>query len=91
MARLLMNFVLLRSDFPIVTIPATHQEEYLARLKDADMGDLRPFVRFVLKCAGDSLQVRFLIDASDLTFRRAVGLYCTRIDQATYFSFWSKS
>lgn len=56
MARLLMNFVLLRSDFPIVTIPATHQEEYLARLKDADMGDLRPFVRFVLKCAGDSLQ-----------------------------------
>lgn len=45
-ARLLMNLILLRNGFPIVTIPVKERNVYFEYLQLANEGDERPFVRY---------------------------------------------
>lgn len=43
LARLLMNFILMRHDFPPIVIPLGKKEQYLRSLEQADTGDLELF------------------------------------------------
>ncbi|CAB3409256.1 unnamed protein product [Caenorhabditis bovis] len=46
-ARLLLNLIMMRSGFPPVILPVETRAEYYATLHVANLGDLRPFVRYV--------------------------------------------
>ena len=47
--RLLMNFILMRNEYPMVNIPNTVRDRYYTVLGRAQVeGDLRPFIEFVL-------------------------------------------
>jgi Fic family protein len=48
-ARLLMNFILLRSGYPPIIIKTENKEEYLTALQKADTGDLEPLTAFLVK------------------------------------------
>ena len=50
-ARLLMNLILMSAGFPPVIIKVTERHEYYACLQDANRGDIRPFIRFIARCA----------------------------------------
>lgn len=54
-ARLLMNLILMKAGFPPVTIKVSERHDYYACLQDANGGDVRPFIRFVAKCAERTL------------------------------------
>ncbi len=51
-ARILMNIVLMRGGFPPAVLPATERQDYIASLVEADTGNIRPFVDFVVTHAG---------------------------------------
>ncbi|GMR47924.1 hypothetical protein PMAYCL1PPCAC_18119 [Pristionchus mayeri] len=55
-SRLLMNLLLMRSGFPPVILPVEDKALYYATLHTANLGDLRPFVRFVAKHTRNTLQ-----------------------------------
>ncbi|GMS95563.1 hypothetical protein PENTCL1PPCAC_17738 [Pristionchus entomophagus] len=55
-SRLLMNLLLMRSGFPPVILPVEDKAMYFATLHTANLGDLRPFVRFVAKHTRNTLQ-----------------------------------
>lgn len=46
-ARLLMNYVLLKNDLPPVVIKSADKQNYLAALNRADVGDLNAFARYI--------------------------------------------
>ncbi len=54
-ARLLMNYQLLRSGYPLTLIPVERRKEYLEALEDANEGRLEPFASFVRSCVEDSI------------------------------------
>lgn len=60
-ARLLMNFILMQAGYPPVIIPVEQRSRYYVALKQANDGDLRPFIRFVAEHADKALQVCFHI------------------------------
>uniref|UniRef100_A0A8C4RAR4 Protein adenylyltransferase FICD n=1 Tax=Eptatretus burgeri TaxID=7764 RepID=A0A8C4RAR4_EPTBU len=62
-ARLLMNFLLMQAEYPPVTVRAEQRAEYYATLEAANAGDVRPFVRFVGRCAEATLD-RYLVAVS---------------------------
>nr|CAI5843393.1 unnamed protein product [Callosobruchus analis] len=49
-SRLIMNLILLRAGYPPVIIMKEQREKYYDTLKTANMGDVRPFVRFLAHC-----------------------------------------
>ncbi|UMM28448.1 hypothetical protein L5515_011285 [Caenorhabditis briggsae] len=55
-ARLLLNLIMMRSGFPPVILPVETRAEYYASLHVANLGDLRPFVRYVAKHSEASIQ-----------------------------------
>ncbi|EGT46606.1 CBN-FIC-1 protein [Caenorhabditis brenneri] len=55
-ARLLLNLIMMRSGFPPVILPVETRAEYYATLHVANLGDLRPFVRYVAKHSEASIQ-----------------------------------
>uniref|UniRef100_A0A1I7UCN3 Protein adenylyltransferase fic-1 n=1 Tax=Caenorhabditis tropicalis TaxID=1561998 RepID=A0A1I7UCN3_9PELO len=55
-ARLLLNLIMMRSGFPPVILPVETRAEYYASLHTANLGDLRPFVRYVAKHSEASIQ-----------------------------------
>ncbi|GMS98977.1 hypothetical protein PENTCL1PPCAC_21152 [Pristionchus entomophagus] len=55
-SRLLMNLLLMRSGFPPVILPVEDKALYYTLLHTANLGDLRPFVRFVAKHTRNTLQ-----------------------------------
>lgn len=57
-ARLLLNLIMMRSGFPPVILPVETRAEYYASLHVANLGDLRPFVRYVAKHSENSIKVR---------------------------------
>ncbi len=46
-ARILMNYVLLRHDYPVVIIPTEEKDRYISALEHADVGDKEPFHRYI--------------------------------------------
>ncbi|TMS37359.1 hypothetical protein L596_004305 [Steinernema carpocapsae] len=55
-ARLLMNLILMQAGFPPVIIPVEERLIYYKCLQEANQGDLRPFIRFIAKLTGHTLQ-----------------------------------
>ncbi|CAH0562231.1 unnamed protein product [Brassicogethes aeneus] len=49
-SRLIMNLILLKAGYPPVMILKEQREKYYDALKTANLGDVRPFVRFVAQC-----------------------------------------
>lgn len=49
-SRLIMNLILLKAGYPPVMILKEQREKYYDALKTANMGDVKPFVRFVAQC-----------------------------------------
>ncbi|XP_065648514.1 protein adenylyltransferase Fic [Hydra vulgaris] len=54
-SRLLMNLFLMRAGYPPVIIRKEQRYEYYELLQTANMGDVRPFIRFVARCTEDTL------------------------------------
>jgi Fic family protein len=65
MARLLMNYHLLRQGYPHAVIEVGERAEYLVALEEANAGRSGPFASFVLR--GVARSIRRLIGESDLT------------------------
>jgi Fic family protein len=59
-ARLLMDYLLLKSGYPHVMISVSDRAEYLAALDEANHGKLERFASFVVQSAAQSLR-RYLI------------------------------
>ncbi|EYC40866.1 hypothetical protein Y032_0593g411 [Ancylostoma ceylanicum] len=55
-ARLLLNLILMRAGFPPVILPVESRAEYYATLHTANLGDLRPFVRYVARHTENTLK-----------------------------------
>ncbi|KAL3118132.1 hypothetical protein niasHT_001906 [Heterodera trifolii] len=55
-SRLLMNWVLLRAGFPPVSIPVEQRHRYYHVLREANDGDLRPFIRFIAELTDRTLE-----------------------------------
>nr|XP_023015539.1 adenosine monophosphate-protein transferase FICD homolog [Leptinotarsa decemlineata] len=49
-SRLIMNLILLKAGYPPVMVLKEQREKYYDALKTANLGDVRPFVRFVAQC-----------------------------------------
>ncbi|CAJ0602583.1 unnamed protein product [Cylicocyclus nassatus] len=62
-ARLLLNLILMRAGFPPVILPVESRAEYYATLHTANLGDLRPFVRYVARHTESTLQ--FYINSAE--------------------------
>ncbi len=56
-ARILMNFVLLRSGYPPVVIKTEDKQKYLSVLQQADSGELKPLVDFISENTIASLEL----------------------------------
>lgn len=54
-ARLLMNYHLLRSGFPLAIVPIERRGEYLHSLDEANAGRLGAFATFVVSCTENSM------------------------------------
>ncbi|XP_055356212.1 protein adenylyltransferase Fic-like [Paramacrobiotus metropolitanus] len=63
--RLLMNYILMRSGIPPVVIRVSERNLYYQHLKDANAGDIRPFIRFITKCTEMTLN-EYLYAANDM-------------------------
>lgn len=56
-SRLLMNYILLKYDYPMVIIKSEDKESYLTALQKADTGDLNSFIEYVEEQAIASLKL----------------------------------
>ena len=56
-ARLIMNYILLKNHFPIVIIKSDDKENYLTALQKADNGDLLSFIEYIEKQSIESLKL----------------------------------
>ncbi|KAM5193737.1 protein adenylyltransferase FICD isoform 1-T1 [Mantella aurantiaca] len=63
-SRLLMNLILMQAGYPPVTIRKEQRSEYYHFLELANEGDVRPFIRFIAKCAETTLDL-FLIATAE--------------------------
>uniref|UniRef100_A0A2C9K1D5 protein adenylyltransferase n=1 Tax=Biomphalaria glabrata TaxID=6526 RepID=A0A2C9K1D5_BIOGL len=54
-SRLLMNLILMQAGFPPVSIEVDDRLTYYETLQQANDGDIRPFIRFIAKCAERTL------------------------------------
>jgi Fic family protein len=55
MARLLLNFILVRNKYPFVVIKSVERKKYIECLRLADNGDFAPFLHFIAMCALQTL------------------------------------
>ncbi|XP_078712877.1 protein adenylyltransferase FICD [Lampetra fluviatilis] len=65
-SRLLMNLILMQAGYPPVTIRKEQRAEYYTALQAGNDGDVRPFIRFIARCAEMTLD-QYLIASSDLS------------------------
>lgn len=56
-ARLLMNYVLIKNGYPPVVIKSSAKNNYLAALNKADVGDMDAFIKYIAEQLVDSLQL----------------------------------
>jgi Fic family protein len=56
-SRLLMNYILLKNNFPIVIIKSEDKENYLTALQKADTGDLLSLIKYIEKQSIKSLNL----------------------------------
>jgi len=56
-ARLLLNYVLLKNNLPIITVKSTDKQNYLRALHLADVGNNQPFIDYIAALVTWSLEV----------------------------------
>ncbi|MBI4174063.1 MAG: Fic family protein [Candidatus Aenigmarchaeota archaeon] len=56
-ARLLMNLFLMKHGYPITIVLKNDRKKYYQTLKDADKGDIKPFIDFIGYCINRSLDI----------------------------------
>lgn len=56
-ARLLLNYVLLKNNLPIITVKSTDKQNYLRVLHLADVGNIEPFIDYIAALVTWSLEV----------------------------------
>jgi Fic family protein len=56
-ARLLLNYVLIYFDYPIVIIKSDDKTNYIKSLNDADAGDIGAFIKYVGNCIKQSFML----------------------------------
>lgn len=56
-ARMLVNYVLMRQCYPPIIVPTDRKRDYLAALRLADAGDITELVRFISSCLTRSLNL----------------------------------
>lgn len=56
-ARLLMNYILIKNDYPLVIIKAEDKNNYLTALQKADAGDLSSIIEYIEKQSISSLEL----------------------------------
>ncbi|MFD1256596.1 Fic family protein [Mucilaginibacter terrae] len=67
MSRILINLILMRSGYPVAVIKSDNKEEYYALLSRADVGELWPFVEYIIERVERSLQLYIkVIDGGDI-------------------------
>lgn len=55
-ARLLMNLILMKFGYPPIIIKKQDRLDYYEYLEMANQGDIKPFIRFIARCAEKTLQ-----------------------------------
>ncbi|XP_057666987.1 protein adenylyltransferase Fic [Diorhabda carinulata] len=70
-SRLLMNLLFLRRNYPPVIVLKEQRQKYYDALKTANMGDVRPFVRFVARCTLKNLDM-YIYTAKYLSSQRGI-------------------
>jgi len=55
-SRLLMNLVLMQTGYPPIIIPVEDKQTYYRHLQTANGGDVRPFIRFIARCAERTIE-----------------------------------
>ena len=56
-ARMLMNYVLMRQCYPPIIVPTDRKRDYLAALRLADAGDITELIEFIGSCLNRSLEL----------------------------------
>ena len=56
-ARMLVNYVLMRQGYPPIIVPTERKKDYLTALRLADAGDLAEFEKFIESCVLRSLEL----------------------------------
>ncbi|KAL6256369.1 hypothetical protein P5V15_012485 [Pogonomyrmex californicus] len=56
-SRLLMNMILMQAGYPPVIIHKQHRHKYYEYLQLANVGDVRPFIRFIAECTEQTLDL----------------------------------
>ncbi|KAH9507567.1 hypothetical protein Btru_051486 [Bulinus truncatus] len=64
-SRLLMNLILMQAGFPPVSIEVNDRLTYYETLQQANDGDIRPFIRFIAKCAERTLDEYLSVTAEE--------------------------
>jgi Fic family protein len=59
-ARLLLNFILIRNGYPFAVIKNVDRKKYLETLRRADLGEFEPFLNYVARCAEQTLDLYLL-------------------------------
>ena len=55
-ARILMNLILMKSGYPPVIIKKEERLDYYEYLEMANQGDVKPFIRFIVRCTKRTLE-----------------------------------
>ncbi|XP_005109027.1 protein adenylyltransferase FICD [Aplysia californica] len=64
-SRLLMNLILMQAGFPPVSIEVNDRLTYYETLEQGNKGDIRPFIRFIAKCAERTLDGYLFVTMED--------------------------
>lgn len=56
-ARIVMNFILMKYGYPPVVIKTEDKENYFSVLRQADVGDINPFIHYIAKNLSRSLDI----------------------------------
>lgn len=64
-SRLLMNLILMQAGFPPVSIEVSDRLAYYETLQQGNDGDIRPFIRFIARCAERTLDEYLSVTMED--------------------------
>ncbi|RUS73507.1 hypothetical protein EGW08_018722 [Elysia chlorotica] len=64
-SRLLMNLILMQAGFPPVSIEVSDRLAYYETLQQGNDGDIRPFIRFIARCAERTLDEYLSVTVED--------------------------
>lgn len=60
-ARILMNLILMKSGYPPIIIKKENRLKYYEYLEMANQGDVKPFIRFIARCAQITLEYYIIL------------------------------